>query len=280
MRMARALKGISVLIVEDDVETLELLALGLAAVGANVKKAGSAEDGMGLLESWRPDVILCDIQLPGIDGYTFLELLRANPRLRSIPAAALSGVLGIPREHVPRASFEKLLSKPSKLPEIVLALATLANAANAETAQPDTTTELREVLQRLNTASGCRFTSLLIFGENDAVRSLWTYDRDRPKLDPFPLGLPVHASYCVLVREAGEMCVVEDARTDPRTTEHPERDQLTRYIGVPLFGPDGKIIGTVCSYDAEPRPVAQKTRDAVAAVARDIEPWVLALLGH
>ena len=278
MRMARALQGISVLIVEDDDDTRDLVALGLGAVGANVKSAESAEAALGLLETWRPDVILCDLQLPGIDGYLFLELLRSNPRLRNIPAAALSGTLHEPRDRVPGASFEKLLSKPSRLPEIVLALATLARGDDEPPADSPPSSELRTALMRLNEVSGCRYTSLLVFNESDTLTSLWTYDRDRPRLDPFPLGLPVHASYCVLVRDARALCVVEDAKTDPRTATHMKRDELACYIGAPLFRPDGTLLGTVCCYDEKPKTIDQGARDALVAAAKQIEPWVVELL--
>ena len=60
-----------------------------------------------------------------VDAEGFLEILRANPRLRMIPAVALSGVGAHSREDNP-AQFEKYLRKPTKLPEIVIALATLA----------------------------------------------------------------------------------------------------------------------------------------------------------
>jgi CheY-like chemotaxis protein len=264
-----------VLVVEDDLETRELLALGLEAVGASVQHAESAEDALALLESWRPHVILCDIQLPGIDGYKFLELLRANPRLRSIPAAALSGTLGLSRDRIPTATFQKLLSKPSRLPEIVLALATLAEAEPAPDPAQLPTSKLRAALERLNAATTCRYTSLMLFGENDTLTSLWTYDRDRPKADPFPIGLPVHASYCVLVRDAGELTVIEDARSDPRTATHPKRTELASYVGAPLFRADGTMFGTVCCYDEEPRKIPDSTREALTVAAREVEPWLI-----
>jgi len=235
MRMASALKGISVLVVEDDPDTLDLLDLGLGAVGATVQTAASAEAALALLQRWRPDVVLADIQLPGVDGFEFLELLRANPRLRTIPAAALSGVAAHSHGYK-RAEFEKYLVKPTKLPELVIALAALASQdrsgdpASAPADRPGA--KLRDALAQLNASSGCRYTSLLRFAEDDTLSSLWTYDRDRPRFDPFPIGLPVHASYCVLVRESGTMAVVENAKLDPRVATHPKREQLARYIGV------------------------------------------------
>lgn len=272
--MARALQGISVLLVEDDLETRELLALGLEAVGADVRPAESAEAALTLLESWRPNVILCDIQLPGIDGFKFLEVLRANPRLRSIPAAALSGTLGISRPAT-TATFQKLLSKPSRLPEIVLALATLAESKPATATPPEASSELRAALERLNAATTCRYTSLMLFGANDTLTNLWTYDRDRPKADPFPIGLPVHVSYSLLVRDAGALTVIEDARSDPRTASDPRRAELASYVGAPLFRADGTTFGTVCCYDQSPRQFPDSTRAALTAAAREVEPWLI-----
>lgn len=126
MRMASALKGVSVLVVEDDPDALDILCLGLGAVGATVQSAASAEAALVMLQRWQPDVVLSDIQLPGVDGFAFLELLRANPRLRTIPAAALTGVRE-PLGGQKPASFEKYLTKPTRLPEIVIALASLVS---------------------------------------------------------------------------------------------------------------------------------------------------------
>lgn len=128
MRMASALKGVSVLIVEDDPDALDILCLALGAVGATVQSAASAEAALVMLQRWRPDVVLSDIQLPGVDGFAFLELLRANPRLCMIPAAALTG-LRSPPGGPNSAAFETYLTKPTKLPAIVTALASLASRA-------------------------------------------------------------------------------------------------------------------------------------------------------
>ncbi len=280
MQMARALKGISVLVVDDDPDTLELMALGLAAVGATVQAAASAEAALARLETWRPDVILSDLKLPGADGFEFLALLRANPRLRDIPAAALSGALATTK--LPEGkTFEKYLAKPSKLPEIVIALVTLATQHRASAPTDSTelpSAQLHAALAQLNTASECRYTSLLRFDDdNTTLRSIWTYDRERPRTDAFPIGLPVHASYCVLVREARAMCVIEDASTDPRVATHSKRAELARYLGAPLFRADGSMFGTLCCYDSEPRSVPQATRDALLAAVREIEPWLDAL---
>ena len=274
--MATALDGISVLIVEDSEDAREMLAMGLGAVGATVQQVESGEAALALLETWKPDVILSDIQLPGVNGFEFLELLRANPRLRSIPAAALTATQDYKTAR-PSAVFEKYLSKPTKLPEIVIALAALAGLKHPPVGVDRPTLALHEALAKLNAVSDCRYTSLLKLSADETLSSIWTYDRERPSSDPFPIGLPVHASYCVLVRDSRKLTVIEDSAHDPRVAAHPKRDELARYIGAPLFRADGSMFGTLCCYDAVPRAVEQTTRDAVAAAAKALEPWLDAL---
>jgi CheY-like chemotaxis protein len=131
MRMAGALNHVSVLIVEDDPDTLEIFTLSLGAVGAEVRTATSGEAALALLATWQPDIVLCDLHLPGVDGYTFIEHVRADARLRTVPMISISGSHpDIEHERSRRAGFANHLSKPSKLADIVVAV------ANAHAAQP------------------------------------------------------------------------------------------------------------------------------------------------
>jgi CheY-like chemotaxis protein len=133
MRMAGALNRVSVLVVEDDPDTLELFTLSLGAVGAQVRSVDSAEAALALLATWRPDIVLCDLHLPGVDGYSLIEHVRADDRLRAIPMISISGSHPeIEHERSRRAGFVRHLAKPSKLADIVVAVASARSAA-AET---------------------------------------------------------------------------------------------------------------------------------------------------
>src|SRR5687768_894056 len=85
------LQGSAILVVEDDPDTLELFTASLAKLGAEVRTAKDAAAASALLAKWRPDAVLCDLHLPGADGYTLLEQIRANPALRDLPVIAISG---------------------------------------------------------------------------------------------------------------------------------------------------------------------------------------------
>lgn len=285
--MAGALKGVSVLIVEDDPDTLELFVLSLSAVGAVVKKAGTAEAALEILATWKPDVVLCDIQLPGVDGYSLRELVHRNPHLASVPLIAITGSHpSVEAARAQMAGFAKFLLKPAKLPDIVIAVASVVSAAperasHAPAAGPSASKEVRTLLAKLNEATPCRYTSLLRVAESgNTLISIWSYDRQHPQVDPFPLGLPAHAAYCVMVQEARAPVAIEDASADPRVLDQPKKDQLASYLGVPLFRENGTVFGTVCCYDDVPRTLDNTARIAVEDCARELQPVLRDLMAE
>lgn len=132
MRMAGALNKLSVLVVEDDPDTREIFTLSLGAVGAQVRSATSAEAALAVLASWKPDIVLCDLHLPGVDGYSLIEHVHADARWRTIPMISISGSHPeIEVERSQKAGFARHLTKPSKLADIVKAVASVRPAVPA-----------------------------------------------------------------------------------------------------------------------------------------------------
>ena len=82
--------GPLVLVVEDNAVNLELVEAVLDRDGFQVVSAASAEAALERLERLRPDMILLDIQLPGLDGLELTRRLKAEPATASIPVVALS----------------------------------------------------------------------------------------------------------------------------------------------------------------------------------------------
>ena len=105
------LDGVRVLIVEDEVDNRRVLAAALQHCGAAVECAGTAVEGFDLVAAWAPDVLICDIALPDLDGCAFLTELRA--REHTTPALALT-VLGRPDEQsrIIAAGFDVFRQKP------------------------------------------------------------------------------------------------------------------------------------------------------------------------
>ena len=81
---------ITVLVVEDDRTSMELAVAFLEVAGYEVRRAETAEEGIKLARSERPDLILMDLSLPGMDGLTATGILKRDPLTSNIPVVALT----------------------------------------------------------------------------------------------------------------------------------------------------------------------------------------------
>lgn len=81
-----------ILLIEDDAFIGEMIVKKLEAAGFIVDLAIDAESGMAKVQKEKPDLILLDLVLPGMDGYEFLEKLRADKQLSSITVLILSNL--------------------------------------------------------------------------------------------------------------------------------------------------------------------------------------------
>lgn len=102
-----------ILVVEDNVLNLKLVRDVLTAWGYDVVAALTGESGVALAPECAPDLVLMDIQLPGIDGYEALRRLRALPAARQVPIVAVTAfAMRDDRDRVSRAGFDGYLTKP------------------------------------------------------------------------------------------------------------------------------------------------------------------------
>lgn len=104
------LDAVRVLLVEDEIDTRNVLTAALKRCGAEVQCTGTAAATIDLLDRWTPHVMICDIVLPDRDGCSLLEEIRIS---RSLPALALT-VMGRPGEQarITAAGFEIFRQKP------------------------------------------------------------------------------------------------------------------------------------------------------------------------
>jgi two-component system cell cycle response regulator DivK len=79
-----------ILLVEDHEDNRRIVRDLIGATGYELVEAVSGEDGVAMAETERPDLILMDIQLPGIDGYEATRRIKANPALAHIPIIAVT----------------------------------------------------------------------------------------------------------------------------------------------------------------------------------------------
>jgi two-component system, cell cycle response regulator DivK len=112
--------GELILIVEDNEKNLKLVRDLLQVKGYQTLEAGSAELGVELARQHSPQLILMDIQLPGVDGVTALGQLRADPATGEIPVIALTAFAMLDeRQRFRSAGFDGQLVKPINIRELL-----------------------------------------------------------------------------------------------------------------------------------------------------------------
>ena len=79
-----------VLVVDDDPQVLRLLRVNFELEGYDVASASSGEEALDAIAAERPDVLVCDIMMPGIDGLEVVRRLRADPETSSLPVVMVS----------------------------------------------------------------------------------------------------------------------------------------------------------------------------------------------
>ena len=122
------LDGVRVLAVEDEAETRELIATVLRQAGAHVAVTGSVEEALDGLTTAPPDVVVCDIAMPGRDGYDLLrEARRHSGELASTPFVALTAhVQETDRRRSLTEGFSVHVPKPVDPVELVEVVRTLS----------------------------------------------------------------------------------------------------------------------------------------------------------
>ena len=102
-----------VLLIEDNRPSLELMSYLLHAFGHTSLAAYNGLDGLEAIRRERPDLVICDIDLPRLDGYTLAGRAKADPELRGIPLVAVTALAMVgDRDRALRAGFDGYLAKP------------------------------------------------------------------------------------------------------------------------------------------------------------------------
>src|SRR4051812_1682009 len=106
-------KGARILIVEDSPANLELMTYLLKAFGHTVLPAENGLDGVELALREDPELIICDMQLPDIDGFEIARRLRSDAEWASVPLVAVTALAMVgDRDRILAGGFDGYLAKP------------------------------------------------------------------------------------------------------------------------------------------------------------------------
>lgn len=125
------LDGLSVMVVDDEPDTREMLRIMIRQLGADVRACASSEEAMRLLSDWKPDVIVSDIEMPDEDGYELIRKVRrseASSGRKPAPAVALTAYGRVEdRLRALSAGYQMHISKPAEPAELAAVIASLAS---------------------------------------------------------------------------------------------------------------------------------------------------------
>ena len=110
----------TILIIEDNDKNMKLARDVLKAKGYAILEAVTGEDGVRLAIDRKPDLVLMDIQLPGINGIEALRRVRADPACDRMPIIAFTAsVMQADRSQIAAAGFDDFIGKPINLKEFL-----------------------------------------------------------------------------------------------------------------------------------------------------------------
>ncbi len=115
-----------ILVVDDDLFNLKLAVTVLTQAGHEVLSAGGGEEGVAAALAHAPDLVLMDVQMPGMDGVSALRRLRADPRTAALKVVALTALtMKGDRERLLAEGFDGYLEKPIRYNAFLASVAAL-----------------------------------------------------------------------------------------------------------------------------------------------------------
>lgn len=195
------------LMVEDNEKAADLIKLQLEAEGIRVIHALTAEDGLRMIKKYHPDFVTLDILLPGMDGWEFLELVKADQETAHIPVVIISIMDGASKGTSLGAA--RILQKPVSNDALIGALAELNFIPNGSQYKilvvDDDPNAIELITLHLENA---KYTTLRAYGGREGIEIA---QRERPDLIVLDLMMP----------EVSGFDVVEALKGNPETAQIP-----------------------------------------------------------
>jgi CheY-like chemotaxis protein len=229
-----------------------------------------------------PDVLVADLRVERANAEQQLRQLKTGPTQTRAPIVALiprsTSTAALPSSEL---GVNKYVTTPLHPADLINALAALGVSGGASVTSEQSRSEvfqtmlqthaerrdLRSLLRLVNATGPFRYTAILRFDDDKRLTSVWTFDREAPDVDSFPVDKSVEDSYCARVLETSEPFLMPDAALDPSVQNHPARHSVLSYCGVPLIEDDGSVFGTLCQFDVTPRFFQPSTVERLSAAA-------------
>ncbi|WP_433788518.1 response regulator [Actinoplanes sp. CA-252034] len=274
--------------VEDDNEMAGMLAAALSSAGHTVRVADSPQQAMHLVEWQRPDLMILDHRMPGMDGLETARLLRAGAATATMPLMMLAAK---PPEQA-REVVDRVMTKPAGMRTVTAAAHELLSSSRdvVPPAGPPLTNRGRiravgRLLDRTDPVALRMLSALAaevaaLTGAPTAAVTLVLSDAVAYVASvgvPEPLatagGVPAEWAPCSMVVGRDEPVLITDTHHDPAHRDNPVvvRLGVRSYAGVPLHDAAGIPVGTLCVLDRVPFAFDEGTLARLATAAAHAE---------
>ncbi len=113
----------TVLVVDDDEDSRRILMYGLGSAGYRVLLADNGAAAIEICRAMRPNLVIMDLAMPGMDGFTATRELKADERTRDVPVIAWSArVFAAEAKDLDQVGFDEVLPKPSLPADVIEAV--------------------------------------------------------------------------------------------------------------------------------------------------------------
>lgn len=127
------LEGLKIMVIDDEVDTCQMISEAFEQCGSIVHGTTSASEALANWEKWQPELLICDINMPQIDGYQFIQQVRERKTTKGTktPAIALTALARVEdRVKALSAGYQMHVAKPIELSELYIVVANLATVFN------------------------------------------------------------------------------------------------------------------------------------------------------
>ena len=130
IKLFESLEGLKILLVDDNIDALQILELLLSEYNLEIKTADSVENALSILGWFQPDILVSDLAMPGEDGFSLIQKVRAFEvsNENKLPAIALTAYVRTEdRDSALAAGFNMFVPKPVEIEELLTAISNVVN---------------------------------------------------------------------------------------------------------------------------------------------------------
>lgn len=159
-----------ILVIDDLISNILLVQGILNSLGFNTKTAQSGKTGLQLIDSYKPDLIILDLRMPEMDGFTVVKIIKSNPNTKNIPVIAYTAAIMELNKNPEKAEFfDDFLYKPVNKTDVINVLSKFIKYKEDETSRKDKDSKTYLKIDTVNEIDKKALKELIEILKNDFV---------------------------------------------------------------------------------------------------------------